>query len=34
MIEEFITQIDYLAEVINISETKLNVNTCLNLNIL
>ena len=33
LIEEFITEIDYLPEMIGISETKLNVNTCLNLNI-
>ena len=33
LIEDFITKIDYLLKVIGISETKLNVNTCLNLNI-
>ena len=33
LIKEFISEIDYLPEMIGISETKLNVNTCLNLNI-
>ena len=33
LIEEFITEIDFLPEMVGISETKLNVNTCLNLNI-
>ena len=31
--EEFITEIDYLPEMISISETKLNVTTCIYLNI-
>ena len=33
MIEKFITEIDYLPKMIGVSETKLNVNTCLDLNI-
>ena len=33
LIEEFITEIDYLPEMTGISETKLNENTCLNSNI-
>ena len=33
LIKEFISEIDYLPEVIGISKTKLNVNACLNLNI-
>ena len=33
LIEEFITEVKYSPEVIGISETKINSNTCLNLNI-
>ena len=33
LIEEFITEIKYSPEIIGISETKINSNTCLNLNI-
>ena len=33
LIEEFISEIDYLPEVIGISETKLYVHACLNLNV-
>ena len=33
LIEEFITEIKYSPEIIGISETTINSNTCLNLNI-
>ena len=33
LIEKFITEVDYLPEMIGTSETKPNVNTCLSLNL-